>query len=64
MNKKLLNYSDYLKLEEISGDVDNFARCSVVKFREVVDDLENTRDSSSRNPNWWTEASLWADKKL
>ena len=48
----------------ISGDVDNFARCSVVKFREVVDDLENTRDSSSRNPNWWTEASLWADKRL
>ena len=47
----------------ISG-VDNFAHCSVVKFREVVDDLENVRDSSSRNPDWWKEASLWADQKI
>ena len=47
---------------QISG-IDTFDRCSVVKFREVVDDLENMRDSYSKNPDWWVEAVRWADSK-
>jgi len=41
-----------------------FDRCSVVSFRKVVDDLEQVRDSTSRNPDWWYEASRWADERV